>query len=138
MSWKEKAKEMGPAAVIFLSSQGSTVSGLVVGDPVLLKGMYAKKEQERIGCPMITTEGFFLLVIGKRVFRKLCSLEDKFKTDIITVTRMSPENDPAGKYEVLTSPDADMLKTLRAIKGHAYSQEALDEAIAEATAIMAK
>ena len=136
MSWKEKAQEFGPTSVVFLSTQGASISGIVVGDPILLKGKYQGKEQERIGCPIVTDDGFYLFVVGKRVFRKLVSLEEHFGDSIITVTRLSPEGDTKGQYSVEVSADKDRFRRLRSTVGKEFTEDALNEAIAEANQLM--
>lgn len=101
-----------------------------------MEGKYKGKKQDRIGCPIVTEEGFFLFIGGKRIARKLASLEDKFPDHIITVTRHGAEGDTNAKYDVVATKDAAKMKVLLAVKGHAFSQEALDEAIIEASEVM--
>lgn len=136
MSWKEKMKEWGPASLQFLSTDGASLTFAVVADPFLLSGTFKGKEQDRVGCPIVTDEGFFLFICGKRVARKLASLEDKFSDHVITVTRHGVEGDTNAKYEVVAVKDTTHMKALMSVKGHTYSQEALDEAIGEAGEVM--
>ena len=138
MSWKEQVKEWGPASLQFLSSDGSSLSFIVVGDPILLEGTYMKKVQKRMGCPIVTEEGFFLFVGGLRIARKLATLEEKFLTHIITVTRHGGEGDVNTTYDVAASPDKDRVKALWTLAKTVFTKEALDEAIAEAVDIVGK
>lgn len=103
---------------------------------MLLKGKYKGKDQDRIGCPVVTEEGFFLFIGGKRIARKLASLEEKFGDHVITVTRHGAEGDTNAKYDVVATKDASLMKKLLAVKGHSFTQEALDEAILEAGEVM--
>ena len=132
MSWKEKMKEWGPANLLFLSTDGASVNFIVVADPVLLKGKYRGKEQDRIGCPVVTNDGFLLFVTGKRTARKLASIEDKFKTHVINVTRHGVEGDTDASYEVSAIEDANLFKTLKQIAAKTYNSETLAEAVKDA------
>lgn len=136
MSWKDAMKTMGPANLLFLSTDGASVNFIVAGDPILLPGRFKGKEQERIGCPVVTDEGFLLFVTGKRTARKLTSLEDKFKDHVINVTRHGIEGDADSTYEVTAIQDADKVKTLLKIKAKTFSEEAYAEAIADAKDVM--
>lgn len=138
MSWKEQVKEWGPASLQFLSSDGASLSFIVVGDPILLEGTYMKKVQKRMGCPIVTEEGFFLFVGGLRIARKLATLEDKFLTHIITVIRHGGEGDVNTTYDVVASPDKDRVKALWALAKTVYNESQLGEAIAEAIDIVGK
>lgn len=82
--------------------------------------------------PIVTEEGFFLFVGGKRIARKLTSLEDKFRDHVFTVTRHGAEGDTNASYEVTTAKDKETYAKLKAVMGHTFSQEALEEAITEA------
>lgn len=138
MSWKEQVKEWGPASLQFLSSDGSSLSFIVVGDPILLEGTYMKKAQKRMGCPIVTEEGFFLFVGGLRIARKLATLEEKFATHIITVTRHGGEGDVNTTYDVVATPGDKRVKDLWALSKGCYTKESLHEAIAEAMDIVGK
>lgn len=136
MSWKEAMKKMGPANLLFLSTDGASVNFLVAGDPTLLPGRFKGKEQERIGCPVVTDEGFMLFVTGKRTARKITSLEDKFKDHIINVTRHGVEGDTDASYEVTAIQDAAKVKVLIALRAKTFTDEAYAEAIADAKEVM--
>jgi hypothetical protein len=136
MSWKEKMKEMGPANILFLSTDGASVNFIVVADPVPVSGTYQKKPQTRVGCPVVTMDGFVLFVCGKRTARKLASIEDKFKTHVINVTRHGVEGDTDTGYEVSALEDAALFKTLKGIAAKTFTEDALKEAIADAEDVM--
>jgi hypothetical protein len=138
MSWKEKAKEFGSANLLFLSADGASVNFIVADDPVLMAGTYNKKAQERIGCPVVTSEGFQLFIVGKRCFRKIASLEDKFKDNVINVTRHGVEGDTDTTYEVTALSDAAMYKTLVALRAKTFTKEALAEAIADSKDVISR
>ena len=132
MSWKEKMKEWGPANLLFLSTDGASVNFIVVADPILLKGKYRGKEQDRIGCPVVTNDGFVLFVTGKRTGRKLASVEEHFKDSVINVTRHGVEGDTDASYEVSVLNDAATFTSLKAIAAKTYNPEALAEAVKDA------
>jgi hypothetical protein len=131
MSWKDRIAEFGPSNLLFLSTDGASINFIVVDDPVLIKGTYKHKANERVGCPVVTAEGFVLFIVGKRTARKLASLEDKFKDHVINVTRHGVEGDMDATYEVTAIADADGVKKLKAIAAKTYSKESLAEAIAD-------
>ncbi len=132
MSWKDKMAEWGPASLLFLSTDGASANFIVVADPVLIKGKYRGKENDRIGCPVVTDEGFVLFVCGKRCGRKLASLEDKFKDHVMNVTRHGVEGDTDTSYEVSAVPDSTRFKTLKAVAAKTFNAEALADAIKDA------
>jgi hypothetical protein len=128
-------KEWGPANLLFLSTDGASVNFIVVGDPKLIKGKYKTKENERIGCPVVTDEGFMLYITGKRTARKLASIEDKFKDHVINVTRHGVEGDTDATCEVTALTDAAKFKVLQALKAKTFSEEAFASSIADATEV---
>lgn len=136
MGWKDKVKEFGPANLLFLSTDGASVNFIVVGDPCLLKGKFKTKEQERVGCPVVTSDGFCLFIVGKRTFRKLASIEDQFKSNVINVTRHGIEGDTDTSYEVTVLNDAATFKALKALSAKTFTPNVLKEAIAEATDVL--
>jgi len=121
---------------MFLSTDGATVNFIVVADPVALSGTYNRKPQTRVGCPVVTTDGFVLFVCGKRTARKLASIEDKFKDHVINVTRHGVEGDTDTGYEVAVLSDAGLFKQLKAIAAKAFTEDALMEAIVDAEEVM--
>lgn len=136
MTWKDKVKEFGAGNVTFLSSDGATIVFVVAAEPVLLTGVYKGKPQERIGCPVVTDEGFFLFVTGKRTFRKIAQFEDKFATHALLVTRHGAEGDMDSKYEVTLVDDIAKIQTLDKIRAKEFTPELLTQAIVDAEEIM--
>jgi len=136
MSWSKAIKELGPAGVLFLSADGASVNCIIVADPVVMEGKYKNKPQTRIGAPIVTAEGFCLLIVGKRTSRKLATLEPKFKDHIINITRHGVEGDSDATYECTALPDAAMFKTLAGIKAKEFSKEALRDATIDAKEVL--
>lgn len=136
MGWKEKMKEWGPANLLFLSTDGATARFIVVDEPILLKGKYRGKDQERIGCPVVTDEGFLLFVTGKRTARKLAALEDKFLTHLIQITRHGIEGDTDSKYDVLPLLEPENVKVLQKIASKVVTPSIIKEAVKEAEEVM--
>ncbi|GAH61268.1 unnamed protein product [marine sediment metagenome] len=100
MSWRAKVKEFGGGDITFLSSDGETIMFIVVDEPVLLHGKFKGKEQDRIGCPVVTDEGFVLFITGKRVARKLSKFEERFIDTAFMITRHGVEGDINASYDV--------------------------------------
>lgn len=136
MSWKEKAKDWGGGDFTFLSSDGECILFVVVDEPVLLKGVFKGKEQERIGCPVVTDEGFQLFVTGKRVFRKLSKFEPMFKTTAFMITRHGVEGDTNAKYPVVVLDDTAKTEQLLTIAKADYKPALLKQAIIDVQEVM--
>lgn len=129
MSWKEKMKEFGGGNFTFLSEDGETLTFIVIGDPVLLKSKYKGKENERVGCPIITDEGYQLFVTGKRLARKISKYESVFKTSALMITRQGEAGDINAMYKVSVLPEVDTFKRLMAIKKKDFTPEMIAESI---------
>jgi hypothetical protein len=136
MSWKERMKEYGGGNFTFLSSDGEAITFIVVGEPVLLKSMYKKQEQERIGCPVITEEGYQLFICGKRLARKLSKHEAIFGTNAIMAIRHGAEGDADTHYDVRVLPEPGTFKRLKAIYDTDFKPEMIAESIEEATEVL--
>ncbi|GAJ18676.1 unnamed protein product, partial [marine sediment metagenome] len=87
MSWTDKAKEWGGGDLAFLSEDGEVLDFIVVGEPELLMGKFKGRTTEKIGCPVITDDGFVLFVVGKRLFRKIAKHEAGFDTCVFQACR---------------------------------------------------
>jgi 4-hydroxy-3-methylbut-2-en-1-yl diphosphate synthase IspG/GcpE len=133
MSWKEKMKEFGGGNFTFLSSDGETITFIVVGEPVLIKTMYKKQEQERVGCPVITDEGYQLFICGKRVARKITKHESVFNISALMVTRRGIENDANSSYSVKVVPEIETYARLKSIKDSEFKPEMVLDSIREAS-----
>lgn len=129
MSWKEKMKEFGGGNFTFLSEDGETLTFIVVDDPVLLKSKFKGKENERIGCPVITDDGYMLFVTGKRLARKLSKHEKAFNTKAIMATRHGESGDQNATYDVVEIPEVETFKRLMEIKKADFKPAMIAESI---------
>lgn len=136
MSWKDKAKDWGGGDFTFLSSDGECLIFIVVDEPVLLEGTFKGKPQDRIGCPVMTDEGFQLFITGKRVFRKLSKFESYFKTHALMVTRHGGEGDINAKYDVNLIDDKAKTTQLLDLAKKEYKPALLKQAVEDAVKIM--
>lgn len=135
-TWVGKMKEFGGGNFTFLSTDGEAIIFIVVGLPVLMQGTYKNKAQERIGCPIITDEGFQLLVCGKRLARKISKQEKIFKTHAIMVTRVGAEGDVNAKYPIRVLPEKETFDKLNAIATEDFSPDMIDDAVEAATKVL--
>ena len=135
--WKEKMKEWGGGDLTFLSSDGEVVIFVVVDAPQLLHGKFKGNPQDRIGCPVVTDEGFVLFITGKRVARKLSKFEDRFGDTAFMVVRHGETGDINAKYDVLVLDDKLKTEQLFAIAKKEYKPELLKQSIKDAKEVMA-
>ena len=135
-TWAGKMKEFGGGNFTFLSTDGETLIFIVVGLPVKMIGAYKGKSQERIGCPIVTDEGFQLLVCGKRLARQLSKHEKTFKSHALMVTRVGIEGDVNSKYPVRVLPEQEQFDKLNAIASEDFSPDMIPEAIEAATKVL--
>jgi len=135
--WKEKMKEWGGGDLTFLSSDGEVIMFVVVDEPQLLKGKFKGNPQERIGCPVVTDEGFVLFITGKRVARKLSKFEDRFKDTAFVVIRHGESGDINATYEVSILANEAKPSQLLAIAKKEYKPPLLKQAIKDAKEVMA-
>ena len=135
-TWGEKVKEFGGGNFTFLSEDGETITFIVVGLPVLMKSVYQKKEQDRIGCPVVTDNGYQLFICGKRLFRKLSKHETIFKTNALMVTRHGAGGDTGTKYDVHVLPEKETFERLDVIRKEDFIPSMIADSVAEATKVM--
>jgi len=135
--WKEKMKDWGGGDLTFLSSDGEVIMFVVVDEPQLLKGKFKGNPQERIGCPVVTDEGFVLFITGKRVARKLSKFEDRFKDTAFMVVRHGESGDINATYEVTILDNEVKTTQLLAIAKKEYKPPLLKQAIKDAKEVMA-
>ena len=135
MTWTEKAKEWGGGDVSFLSEDGECVTFVVIGEPVLIEGKYKGQPTQRIGCPVVTMEGFSILVVGKRVFRRLAKKESDFSKHAFDLVRHGEPGDKDSTYELKRCDLPDLEKKLLADGKKGVSKDDLKEAIAAAREI---
>ncbi len=136
MAWKDKMKDWGGGDLTFLSSDGEVIIFVVVDEPELLKGKFKGNEQERIGCPVVTDEGFVLFVTGKRTARKLSKFEAKFKTHAFMVVRRGESGDINSKYDVTVLDSDEKTKHLFELAKTEYKKPMLKQAIEDAKEVM--
>jgi len=136
MSWKDKMKEFGGGDLAFLSEDGEVIVFVVVGEPVLLEGKYKGRPSEKIGCPIVTPDGFCLFIAGKRLARKISKYEDNFNTCAFMATRHGEANNIESYYSLKLVEDVEITKQLlESTAEHDYKVE-IDEAIEAAAEVM--
>ncbi len=136
MAWKDKAKEWGGGDVGFLSEDAEVITFVVCGEPFLLKSKFKQQEGERIAAPLMTIEGFSLLIIGKRVFRRLAKYEDRFGDTGFMIIRHGESGDPNTKYEINVLEDETLTKKLLKLRKDDFKPEQIDEALKAAEEIL--
>ncbi len=136
MAWKDKMKDWGGGDLTFLSSDAEVIIFVVVDEPVLLTGKFKGNPQERIGCPVVTDEGFVLFVTGKRTARKLSKFEDRFKDSAFMVVRRGESGDINSKYEVSILDNETKTKQLFDLAAKEYKPAMLKQAIIDAKEVM--
>ena len=132
MSWKDKMKEWGGGNISFLSEDAECVAFCVVDEPVLIEGKFKGQDTQRVGCPIVTTEGFSLLVVGKRVARRLSKHEKDFHKFAFELIRRGEPGDVKATYELGRLADVELEKELLTIAKQGVSDNDLQEAIAAA------
>lgn len=136
MSWKEKMREFGGGDLAFLSEDGEVIIFVVVGEPALLKGKFKGNPSEKIGCPIVTEDGFALFVAGKRLARKIAKHEAVFDTHAFAAIRHGGQNDITATYELRVLEDKGLTaKLLDFVKDRDFTVE-IEEAVASAEAVM--
>lgn len=136
MSWKDKMKEWGGGDMAFLSEDGETIQFVVVGEPVLLSGVYKTKPSQKVGCPVVTEDGFELLVAGKRLARKISKYEEQFAIQGFMATRHGEADNPNTRYELTVLTDATLVKRLFDIAKKDFKKEMIKDAVAAAELVM--
>lgn len=136
MSWKERMKEFGGGDIAFLSEDGEVLMFIVVGEPVLLQGRYKGKPSEKIGCPIVTEDGFTLFVAGKRLARKISKHEDEFASKAFIAIRHGEQNDITATYELKLLDDVAITNRLFDIRDNNFTSEMIDDAVKAALAVM--
>ena len=135
-TWHSRMKDFGGGDFTFLSTDGETLIFIIVGLPELLKGTYKGKEQERIGIPIVSEDGFQLLVGGKRMARKLAKFEKYFNTNALMVTRVGAEGDINAKYPISLVPEKETFERLQRIKAEDFDSEMILDAIKDVQTVL--
>lgn len=136
MSWKDKMKEWGGGDMAFLSEDGEAIQFVVVGECVLLEGVYKGKPSQKIGCPIVTLDGFELLVAGKRLARKISKYEEQFSSQGFIAIRHGEAENPLTTYELKTIDEPEILQRLFEIKRRDFQPDMIAEAVEAAEAVM--
>lgn len=136
MTWKDKMKEFGGGNFTFLSVDGEVLIFIIVGEPVLLEGVFKGKKNERIGCPVVTDEGYMLFICGKRLARKISKLERHFETKAIMAIRHGAEGDVNAKYDVKVVPEKETFERLQAIKKADFKRAMIQESIDDSAEVL--
>lgn len=138
MSWKDKMKEFGGGDLAFLSEDGEVIRFIVVGEPVLLQGEYKGTPSEKIGCPVITPDGFVLFIAGKRLARKISKHENEFNSRVFMAIRHGERNDANAAYDLKVLDDEELAGKLFALKETEFDVTMVNDAIAAAQEVMKK
>lgn len=136
MSWREKMKEFGGGDLAFLSEDGEVLNFIIVGEPVLLKGKYKGQPTEKIGCPVITEDGFALFITGKRLARKIAKHEPEFTNSVFQAIRHGEQNDSNASYELRVLSDRELFDRLVELQMTEFTSDSISEAVASAEEVM--
>ena len=136
MSWSEKMKEFGGGDLAFLSEDGEAIIFAVCAEPVLLEGKFKGKPSEKIGCPIVTEDGFVLFVAGKRLARKIAKHEAKFSTHAFIAIRHGEQNDITSTYDLKVLDNPELTSKLFDLRATEFNDTVLDEAIQSALDVM--
>ena len=138
MSWKDKMKEFGGGDLAFLSADGEVIRFIIVGEPVLLEGTYKGTPSRKVGCPVMTEDGFLLFVAGMRLARKISKHEKHFGSRVFMAVRHGEVGDANASYDlqVLNDPDLDI--KLRKMVKDELKPAMITEAIEAAKEVMSK
>lgn len=137
MSWKEKMDEWGGGEVAFLSEDGEAVIFIVVGEPVLLQGKFKGRMSERIGWPVITSEGYTLFICGKRLARRLSRYEDCALDTAFMVVRRGEHGNIETVYDLSKCTDSELTAKLFATKETEFDPAQIADSIEAAEKIVA-
>ncbi len=129
MSWKEKMADWGGGDIAFLSEDGEAIIFVVVSEPVLLEGKYKNRPSQRIGCPVVTQDGYTLFVAGKRIARRLSRFEDQFKTVAFMLVRRGEHNDIDTSYDLTICKDSEMTARLFALAKKDFNPKMVKDSI---------
>lgn len=138
MTKKLKWDEVVGGEVSFISEDAEVVTFVVASDPVLLEGKYRGKLSERIGCPIVTKEGFTLLIVGKRLARRISKHKDKFPMQAFTVTRIGEHGDIDTVYPLKVCADEGLTAELLKLMSTIDVETELKDAVAAAEEIVSQ
>lgn len=136
MSWKDKMKEFGGGDLAFLSEDGEILNFVVVADPILLVGKFKGKPSEKIGCPVVTEDGYQLLVAGKRLARKIGKHEKDFNKEAFCAIRHGGQDDVNTTYELQVITDKSKTAQLLQIRDRDFNPSMIKESVQAAQDVM--
>lgn len=136
MSWQEKMKEFGGGDLAFLSEDGEVIVFVVVGEPILLEGKYKGRVSEKIGCPIVTEDGFVLFIAGKRLARKIAKHEAEFGIAAFMAIRHGEQNDITSTYDLKVCESKEITEKLLGMVVAEVNQEVIDDAVESALSVM--
>lgn len=136
MGWKDKMKEFGGGDLAFLSEDGEVITFVIVGEPVLLEGKFKGRPSQKIGCPIVTEDGFVLFVAGKRLARKMSKHEGIFGINAFEAIRHGEQNDITSSYELKVLDNAELTAKLFEIKSRDFTEDMIGEAVKAAEEVM--
>jgi len=129
-------KEFGGGDLAFLSEDGEAITFVVCGEPVLLEGKFKGKPSEKIGCPVVTEDGFVLFIAGKRLARKISKHEADFNTQAFIAIRHGEQNDISSSYDLIPLNNPELTAKLFELRATEYSEQAMSEAVESALSVM--
>lgn len=135
-TWGGRMKDWGGGDFTFLSSDGESITFIVVGLPELLQSNYKGKPQERIGCPVVTETGYQLFVCGKRVARKLAKFEAQFDKAAFMVIRHGAQGDVNATYDVAPLPEKETYSALLKVKAEEFKPGMIAESVKAVAEVM--
>lgn len=138
MSWKERMKEYGGGDLAFLSEDGEVIRFIVVGEPELLESTYKGSPTRKIGCPIMTEDGYMLFVAGMRLARKLSKHEDSFNVAAFMAVRHGERNNANAVYDLIVLEDVELTKKLFKMKKTSFDEVMIAESVKAAKDVMAK
>ena len=136
MSWKEKMKEFGGGDLAFLAEDGECITFVVAGEPVQLVGKFKGKPSVKVGCPIVTEDGFVLFVAGKRLARKISKHEESFDVTGFIAVRHGEQNDITASYDLKVLDNPELTKKLFELRNSEVNPTVIAEAVESALAVM--
>jgi len=136
MSWKAGLDQLGGGDLTFLSEDGEAVVFVVVGDLVVLEGKFKGKPQVRAGIPIVTEDGFFIFITGKRLARKIGKYEKHFDDTAFMAVRHGEQGDIESRYELKLVESKEITDSLFAVKVSEFKPTMIADAVKAANDIM--
>ncbi|GAH04789.1 unnamed protein product [marine sediment metagenome] len=119
-----------------MSEDGEAIVFVVAGEPQLLESKYKNQVTQRVAAPLITLDGFTLLIMGKRLARRLSKHEAGFGSQAFIAVRHGEERDINTTYELKVLDDVERTAQLFELLSTQFEPSMVDEAITAAKDIM--